>query len=130
MAGPVSFTDPVPQPKLYFRPGESNVGSVRSRQPPTSIRTRWAADVGEPEVTHAGFGTLECSLAHESTKSATSSQPSCTGKWHRPDSSRESVPDAAWRCFLKLARVTDGGQMRSSVPGASRSGGRLGVRLS
>src|SRR5207244_8713613 len=93
-------------------------------------QNRWAADVGEPEVTHAGFGTLECSLAHESTKSATSSQPSCPGKWQRPGYSRESVPDAAWRCFLKLARFTDGGQMRSSVPVTSRSGGRLGFRES
>src|SRR6185436_18991993 len=27
----------VPQPKLYLRPGASNVGSVRIRHPPTSI---------------------------------------------------------------------------------------------
>ena len=36
-AGPVSFRDDVPQPKAYRRPGSSNVGSVSSRQPPTSI---------------------------------------------------------------------------------------------
>ena len=37
--GPASLRDTVPQPKKYRGPGGSNVGSVSSRQPPTSIRT-------------------------------------------------------------------------------------------
>jgi hypothetical protein len=37
IAGPTSLRELVPQPKLYFWPAASNVGSVSSRQPPTSI---------------------------------------------------------------------------------------------
>ena len=38
MAGPITLRDDVPHPKLYFSPGSSNVGSVSSRHPPTSIK--------------------------------------------------------------------------------------------
>jgi hypothetical protein len=43
------------------------------------------------------------------------SQPSWPGKWHRPGYSLESVVLGAWRCFLKFALLTAGGQMRSST---------------
>src|SRR5215207_3518825 len=36
-AGPVSFRELEPQPKVYRRPAGSKVGSVSSRHPPTSI---------------------------------------------------------------------------------------------
>ena len=38
IAGPASLRDIAPQPKWYRCPGASKVGSVSSRQPPTSIR--------------------------------------------------------------------------------------------
>ena len=38
-AGPASLRDEVPHPKAYRRPGGSNVGSVRSRHPSSSIST-------------------------------------------------------------------------------------------
>jgi hypothetical protein len=37
-----------------------------------------------------------------------------------------SVADGAWRCFLKVAWLMDGGQMRSIAPVTSNSGGRAG----
>ncbi|HEV8557583.1 MAG TPA: hypothetical protein VGR06_14425, partial [Actinophytocola sp.] len=37
IAGPAILRDDVPQPKLYFRPGASNVGSVKIVQPSTSM---------------------------------------------------------------------------------------------
>ena len=53
IAGPASLRDDVPQPKEYLRPGGSNVGSVSSRQPPTSISVSRPADVRDADVAHS-----------------------------------------------------------------------------
>ena len=67
--GPASFTEPVPHPKLYFRPGGSNVGSVSKRQPSTCDQRRRPADVRDAEVGHAPLGTPR-SAAHDTACSA------------------------------------------------------------
>ena len=62
------------------------------------------------------------------TKSATSSQPSSPGKWQRPGYSLCSVADGAWRCFLKVAWLTDGGQIRSTCRSRAAAAGVPGSR--
>src|SRR6266545_749088 len=58
-AGPVVLRDADPQPKVYLRPGASNVGSVSSRSPSTSIRV-----VGPPMWVIRTSGTGSPGVGH------------------------------------------------------------------
>jgi hypothetical protein len=120
---------------LLARRVERRIG----QEPPAAELDQYGRppDAREPDVGHAGPGIprAECSAAHERTKSATSSQPFCPGKWQRPGYSRarsQSVPGAAssgWpgsptagRCDLQYrwraggAAATGSGSRPSSPP--------------